>query len=567
MQVTRSRKTGWTAIEISLRIAVTTCRQCAQLASGVSAGHNRTRHSSRPGQLTDRNACSRANPGRFTCLKCQLVRINNRIEHPLVRRRITHLLGAAAGGLLVVTLLPITVAHADTYEILPAPNSPEEITGFFGLPTTPPAVASSFQGQQVFELFDKTTGQAVGTFEADESTNSSLFGAANQLLLVTKDLTGTVGTATGDTPTVGSVINIADYGNGYERIYSDLASPDGDVITHNLIFPSKTYSFPAHFDAALGLGTDTVDTTPVQLGDGYYLGPAAGVPETITSVTGFPPVTIAVEGNQLFNVFDTATDQPVGAFQGVVTNTADLAANYTQEILVTQDISGTVGTAAGDTPPVDSLYNIFYFFGSNSIYNLYSVTPSESGNIISDTLVTPHHDFTIPIPFDATTALTVNSITLPSNGETIVPVGSELISGVNGVPPLNSEVQGYQLFDLNDADGSTIGTFDADVSTTTGFFGGYSEQLLVTADSGAAGIDPGDLPPVGSEFDVMIYPGGIETIYSDLISTTGANVISETLVTPLGDFTIPTTTDLAAHIADATFFVPTWLAELAPNLF
>ena len=33
----------------------------------------------------------------------------------------------------------------------------------------------------------------------------------------------------------------------------------------------------------------------------------------------------------------------------------------------------------------------------------------------------------------------------------------------------------------------------------------------------------------------MIYPeAAFETIYSDLVSTTGPNVISETLVTPLG---------------------------------
>ncbi len=61
--------------------------------------------------------------------------------------------------------------------------------------------------------------------------------------------------------------------------------------------------------------------TPVQLTDGYYLAPATGVTENITSVTGLPPVDIAVEGNQLFDVYDAATDQPVGAFEGVVTNT------------------------------------------------------------------------------------------------------------------------------------------------------------------------------------------------------------------------------------------------------
>jgi len=156
----------------------------------------------------------------------------------LVRRRISHCLGAAAGGVLGVAFLPMAVAFADSYEIIPDPSSTEEITGFFGEPATPPAVAGSIQGQQVFEVFDTTTDKTVGTFDADESTNPSLYGAANELLLVTKDLSGTAGTATGDTPPVGSVIDIANYGGGYQTIYSALASPpNGDVVTDSWTNP------------------------------------------------------------------------------------------------------------------------------------------------------------------------------------------------------------------------------------------------------------------------------------------------------------------------------------------
>ncbi len=156
------------------------------------------------------------------------------------------------------------------------------------------------------------------------------------------------------------------------------------------------------------------------------------------------------------------------------------------------------------------------------------------------------------------------------DGETIIPVGNEQISGVNGVPPLDSTVQGYQEFELDDASGNPIGTFDADVTTTNGFFGNSSEALLVTADSATAGTAAGDLPPVGSVFDVhdLFYGSGFETIYSDLVSTTGANVISETFVTPFGDFPIHTATDLAANVAaDSSFFVPTGLADLMSSLF
>jgi hypothetical protein len=490
-----------------------------------------------------------------------------RIETRLVRRRIGRRLGAAVGALLGAAFLPTAVAFADSYEIIPDPSSTEEITGFFGEPTTPPAVAGSIQGQQVFEIFDTTTDKPVGTFDADESSSPSLYGAANQLLLVTKDLSGTAGTATGDTPPVGSVFDIANYGNGYETVYSDLASPNGDVITDSWTNPFGSGSIPATYDVAAGLGTDSVDAPPVHLTDGYEFAPAAGVSENITSVTGFSPADIAVEGNQLFDVYNAAGDQATGAFDAEVTNTSDVLLNYTEEILVTNDVSGTVGTAAGDTPPVGSLYNVFYILGDSSFYNLYSVTPSSSGDVVSDTLVSPYGEISIPIPFDADTALAVNSFTVPSYDESIVPVGSDQIFGVNGVPPLNSAVEGYQAFDLDNASGNTVGTFDADVTTTTGLLASSSEALLVTADSGTAGTAAGDLPPVGSEFDVNNFGFGYETVYSDLVSTTGANVISETLVTPMGDFAINPTMVLAANVPDGWFFVPTGLADLASNLF
>lgn len=488
-----------------------------------------------------------------------------------VRRRISQFLSAAVGGLLGAVLLPtatVAPAFADSYEIIPDPSSSEEITGFFGEPATPPAVAGSIQGQQIFELFDTTTGKAVGTFDADESTNPSLYGAANELLLVTKDLSGTAGTATGDVPPVGSVIDIRDYGDGYGTVYSALASPTGDVLTKTLTTPFGTETMPAFYDVADSLSDNTLNDPPVPLSDGYELAPAAGATETITSVTGVPPADIAVEGNQLFDVYNAASGQVTGSFDAEVTRTSDLLLNYTEEILVTNDVSGTVGAAAGDTPPVGSLYNVFYIFDDPSFYNIYSVTPSASGNVVSDILVSPYGELTIPISFyDATGAMAVTSFTIPSDGETVVPVGSEQISGINGVPPLDSSIQGYQEFELDNASGNAIGTFDADVTTANGFFGNSSEALLVTADSGATGTAVGDLPPPGSVFDVDSYGGGYETIYSDLVSTTGANVISEAFVTPFGDFAIHPAFELAANLPDSWFFVPTSLADLASSLF
>jgi hypothetical protein len=497
-----------------------------------------------------------------------------RSEMSVPSRRTTRSLGAVAGAVLWTALGPTAVAFADTYEILPDPNSTEVITGFYGEPATPPAVAGSVQGHQLFEVFDKTTGQVAGTFDAQESTQPSLYGAAHELLLVTDDVSGATGTAAGDTPPVGSVIDIGNYGNGVETIYSALAQPDGnDVVTLSLVTPSGTHTIPFFYDVALGLSDHMSDQQPIVLTDGYELAPAAGAAETITSVTGLAPTDVAIEGNQLFDVYDAATGEATGAFEGEVTNTSDVFLNYTEEILVTGDVSGTVGTAPGDTPPVGSLYNVFYLFGSDKFYNIYEVQPSADGNIVTDKLVTPFGDIKIPISFYDATNLAPEQFTDPATGDSIVPVGAEQISGVNGVPPLDSTYNGYQEFALNDAAGNQIGTFDGDVSTTNdifggpnNIFGGYSEAILVTSDSPAAGTAAGELPTVGSVFDVNHLGFGFESIYSDIVSPTGPNVITETLVTPFGDFALHPTFDLAANAAGGSFFVPDGLGESIPHL-
>ena len=98
--------------------------------------------------------------------------------------------------------------------------------------------------------------------------------------------------------------------------------------------------------------------------------------------------------------------------------------------------------------------------------------------------------------------------------------------------------------------GAVVGTFDADVTTTsTTVYDETTETILVTSDtSGTAGTAAGDVPAVGSVIDVANFGSGFETVYSDLISSTGASVISETFVTPFGDVAIPTTFDAASGL-------------------
>jgi hypothetical protein len=125
-----------------------------------------------------------------------------------------------------------------------------------------------------------------------------------------------------------------------------------------------------------------------------------------------------------------------------------------------------------------------------------------------------------------------------AGGYDFVPGGTETFTGVGGVPPLDVVIQGTQNFDATGGD--SAGSFGADVSNASTPFGIGDEALLVTSDT--PGTAAGDLPPVGSEFNIFTFGNsGFENVIADLASPTagGANVVSDTLVTPLGDFAIP----------------------------
>jgi hypothetical protein len=488
------------------------------------------------------------------------------------RRRVTRTLGAAASGLLGAALFPVAAAFADDYEIQPVPGSTETVTGLYGLElTASPDEAGSVQGYQEFEVLDTTTGTPVGTFYADEANVTDVLGETNQELLVTPNpdptvdpaTFGTAGTAAGDTPPVGSVIDT--YGDsGFGYMYSDLASTTGgaNTITQTLVTPFGDSTTPTTFDAAAALASDSSDPAlqDITLAGGYEIVPATGSTEAITAISGLPPYDVAVQGTQLYDVVNSAGNV-VGTFDGDVTSTSDAVGFSTQAVLVTSDVSGTAGTAAGDVPEVGSVFNtIDYGDGGTPNYtdvysDLTSVTPGGADDI-TDTV----GGFSIPTAYDAASVESPSSFPV-GDGYTIaaIPGFTEMFTGVNGLPPVDVAVQGTQEFEVLNASGTVVGTFDADVSTSSTSLGVTDEALLVTSDgTGTAGTAAGDIPPVGSVFDAYTYDGsGFETVYSDLASTTpGAEVVSETLVTPFGDFTLPTTLDAAAGLAADMFSAP-----------
>ncbi len=455
-------------------------------------------------------------------------------------RRIARTLGAAVGGLLGVAFLPAGAAFADDYDFVADPNSTEQITGIYGygfdgLDTAPPAQPGSIQGDQTFEYTDTTTGTS-GILAGEESVYSDSYGDTYNEIYVTS-ASGT------DAPPVGSLFASYAFDDGaFANIYSALPSPTGDVISDTFVTPFGDVAIPETYDAA---DVPVSDAAGVPLGDGDDIDPVSAS-QVITAVGGVVPLTVALQGDQLFDV-DSTTGTPIGSFGADETTTTDFLGNYTEAALVTYDTPGaTVGTTAGDVPPVGSVFNTITV---GDIENVYSDLTSTTGgaDVITDTVVTPSGDFTIPSTFDAAEAEVSTPIDVP-DGDDLTPTSTEVFTGTNGLPPIDVIVQAQQVFDYTD--GTQSGSFDADVANTVDFLDDSTETVLVTKDLTGA-----DAPPVGSVFETVTWGDtGYENIYSDIASTTpGENVISDNFVTPFGDFTIPLAMDASSGLANDTF--------------
>jgi hypothetical protein len=464
------------------------------------------------------------------------------------RRGITRALVAAAGGLLGAAFLPVAVAFADDYDIIPDPSSPEVVTGLygfdFGLQTTPPAVNGSVDGNQLFDFEDTTSGTS-GTFEGDESTSSDAFGDTNEELLVTSDQSGT------DAPPVGSVFDYYTFsGSGFENIYSDLPSPSGNLISDTLVTPFGDFTIPVTLDAASAVSA--ADGTNIAISDGEIV-PDPGYIEHVTAINGMPPTDVAVQGFQEFDIVGT-TGAYVGTFNADEATTTDEFGTVTQAVLVTKDVSGTPGAAAGDIPTVGSVFNTVTLGDVENIYSDIASTTPGGSDTITDTLVTPLGDLNIPTTFDATAevaAVNAAPIDLSDGYDIVSDPATEQFTGVNGLPPIDVAEEGDdEVFNVDNASGNSVGSFEGDVTSTADSFGNTTQTILVTSDeAGTAGTVAGDIPAVGSEYDTVTFGDtGFELIYSDLVSSSG-NVITETLVTPLGDITVPSTFDAAAALA------------------
>jgi hypothetical protein len=487
----------------------------------------------------------------------------------MYRRRITaRTLGVAAGGLLGVAFLPVTMASADpvtydytNYDLTPVGSEVVSDGGIRNfLVEVPPAAEGSIQGTQDFTVTDPTTSAHLGTINADVNSTTDMFGNTNEMIYVTSDTSGA-----GDPP-VGSLFDTYTYTSGFSAVYTDIpgaAKGGGDLITYSIDSPLYgDFNIPTSYDAlavvpvsAPGVGALSADTFVLAGSD------------TIEGVNGIPPADYDLLGTQGFSIMDGTT--PDGTFTADFANSSDILGNTTQDLLVTSSDNSNL--------PVGSVIDYFFSDGSDTRYNVYSDIPTATGDKITDTIVTPYGSFNVPTTFDAAAGLAgiLNGTT--SLGQDIdvpkafdiTPEGPGSIVAIDGIQPEDIDVQGTQLFDWDDLATGQTGTFDADVAQSTIVFGNTTQdQYVVTSDVS------GNAPPVNSVFEVYNYGNGWENVYSDIVGagSGGADKITDTFVTPFGDFNIPDSYDASALLtgdslaaAGASVGVTDVLSSLDPS--
>jgi hypothetical protein len=180
-------------------------------------------------------------------------------------RRITLGLSAVGGGLLAAAFLPLAVANADPVTDL-AGLGPTPITDVFGFTPhstetvlTVSGLPPLFQQVEGYQEFDYVTSRGDDLFNADVSTLTTP-GFENIEYLVTPDAPDetrdlvSVANPTDSFPTEGSVYDIANFGNGFENVYSDVAAAPAQFAN------ATTDALSGTGTAATGTITDTFVT-------------------------------------------------------------------------------------------------------------------------------------------------------------------------------------------------------------------------------------------------------------------------------------------------------------------
>jgi hypothetical protein len=276
---------------------------------------------------------------------------------------------------------------------------------------------------QNFDVFSGT-GTDVGTINTGE-TVTNLLGLTNTELTV-ESATPASGDSAADLPTVGSVYDAFNLGNGIENVYTDIPGTAGgaDTVTDTLVTPFGNVNLDSLFgsfdaagpmqagDAFTGLeaGDSGIGADAFSIG-GFTFDPTLTVGGTegfipVDQLVAAPPLleigggtpTLVLGGQdfpidlapQDFNVFDGtgASATEVGSIVGNEDVTNLLGLTNTEFTVASVTPDADAGTSA-DLPTVGTVFDAFNL--GNGIENVYTAIPGVDGaaDTITDTLVTP----------------------------------------------------------------------------------------------------------------------------------------------------------------------------------
>ena len=319
---------------------------------------------------------------------------------------------------------------------------------------------------------------------------------------------------------------------------SPFAPPAESPATWALLAEARRQPAAAATGAATTAAATTSTGPTLLVLDGYNV--VAASQKLVTSFYGpfvnFPAYP-GIQSEQTFNLVDPATKQVVGSFKALQSEFT--AVGTTRQLVVTDVLSGTAGTAAGQIPVVGTVISSSDNFGFGT---LYTATPSASGNAVSFKIVTPFGSAPIPFPYDAAKGLTdfakVNApLILPGSGYSIAPAkpSTEVITSVTGLQPLFTAIQGIQDYTVYDKNGIAVGGFVGQVTTTSDALGLFTKEIRVTS---VGTSTDAHVPSVGTVYNLFDVSDNLYALYSSTPSSTGT-AISIQLVTPFGSTSIP----------------------------
>ena len=316
------------------------------------------------------------------------------------------------GGL---TLDPISAAGGEGFDTIAPLATAAPFLEIGGSSLGDPANGGDDLATQSFDVYSGSGSSAteIGTINTGVDV-TNLLGITNTQLIVTGVTPD--GTDTTGLPTVGSIYDATNLGNGYENVYTAIPGTDGTVtdtlatpygnINLDSLFGTVNYANPLDpgdaltglqaGDSAIGadafsIGGTTFDPTLVGGGEGFTpVEQLVGAPPLLDLGGGTPTIfgTVLSLASQNFNLYDgAATTDEIGS---ITTNdqVTNLLGFTNTEFTVTDGTLLPDAPAGAELPTDGSVYDVLNLGG---LENVYTAIPGLDGapDTVTDTLVTP----------------------------------------------------------------------------------------------------------------------------------------------------------------------------------